>query len=483
VKRVFLVIFVFCLAGLAWAQEVNVGKGTLTFSGKVASGVFFDSDDAVKESRTGALINNDWIGTDGRVRMWNETDTQTGLRADLTASYIHENIGFRIRFRADNDLSGKNKFDPDNFLNTVMIGRYAYGWLNLFNEGVKFTGGFIDLSDNVWGTLGDGDWDIAGNGIRVELKPFRLFNLDEPSVGSLNIGAFFRVPSQENSNIGRDDEGRPVYRTITPKRVLEETTIGFRYVHPWFYASAQLEMDGDIDGVDIFEGYGNQILADAKVWSSAADEARLMFGAGFTLLPELVFTAEGNFEGLGNWAARGNADLRQTLSWTLFDSLTVGMKAKELIWGYDLRTHIDLPLELNPWMQFKPFVDYKVTPDFTAGLEAGFGFGHLLVMGANHPLIPPGSNINDQNTKDPKMFVNEKHNIFIRPHLGYKLKNGLDLKLWYKITFISYADLGDDPRFANLQYSHVPKTINNRDNDLVGSLTQHQVALEFIWTF
>ncbi|MDR0876569.1 MAG: hypothetical protein LBN21_00835, partial [Treponema sp.] len=446
----------------------------LTFSGKVASGVFFDSDDVPKENPSiQQPINPNYIGEDGRVRLWNDTDTDTGLRADLTASYTYENIGFRIRLRSDYDPASASVADA----NRITVGRYAYGWVNLFNEGLKLTGGFIDLSDNVWGTLGDGDWDIGGDGVRLEIKPFKFFKtLDEDAVGSLNIGAFLRIPAKENPNRGRDDTGKTVYRTVDFQRTLQETVFGFRYIHPWFYASLQLELDSDIDGVDIFEGSGGQILSDWKVWSSAGDETRLMFGAGFTLLPALVVTAEGNIEGLGNWEARGKADLRQTASYTLFDTLTLGMKAQELIWGYDLEKHADLPFELTPWMQFKPFVNYRIIPAFTAGLEGGFGSGHL-VTGL---LASKTSNTNDQNNKD-LFFVNEKYNYYIKPNLAYKFAGGLEVTAWYKATFIGYADLGDDPTLADRRRSTIPFTDDGMT--LIDSMIQHQVALEFIWTF
>jgi hypothetical protein len=141
----------------------------------------------------------------------------------------------------------------------LFFARYAYGWVDLFNNGLKFTGGFIDLSDNVWGTLGDGDWDIGGNGLRAEVKPFKFFNLDESAAGSLNIGAFFMIPSSDNSNIGRDDQGKPVYRTVTLERVLKETVIGFRYTHPWLYAGVQLKLDSDIDGVESLKGWASPL--------------------------------------------------------------------------------------------------------------------------------------------------------------------------------------------------------------------------------
>jgi hypothetical protein len=448
------------------AQEVTAGSGTLSFGGKVIGGIVYDADDTVKKTPAGIEINSDYIGEDGRVRLLNESENTT-LRTELTTSYINQNIGFRIRLRADNVFEG---------IDSAVTARYAYGWVDLFNEGLKFTGGFIDLSDNVWGTLGDGDWDIGGNGLRVEVKPFKFFNLNETVAGSFNIGAFFMIPTQDNSNIGRDDQGKPVYRTVTPARVLKETAFGFRYTHPWGYAGVQLKLDSDIDGVDIFKGVGQTITSADRVWSGAEDETRLMFGVGFTMLPELTVTAEGNFEGLGNWEARGKGDLRQTVSYTFFGKLILGLKAQEILWGYDLKAHVDYPIELSPWIQIKPFVNYMLSPEFTAGLEAGFGSGYM-VTGS---LEPESSNNGQSNNKD-RNFVNEKYNIYVKPNLAYNFSKGLALKLWYKAAFIGYADLGDDPMFKDLRQSASPVDANNYTR--VDSLLKHQIALEFIWSF
>jgi hypothetical protein len=467
-KKGFLIAIamVLIIGGNIASQEVKIGNGNLLFNGKITSGIFWEADNTEKESQGGAAINAGWIGPDGKIFLWNESDSKTPLRADFSLTYTMDNVGFRIRLRADDARDGTG----------LVFARYAYGWVDFLGGAIKTTAGFIDLSDNVWGTLGDGDWDIAGNGLRLEINPLKFFNLNEAKTGSLNIGAFFTVPSQANPNNGRDDQGREILRTVTLGRTLQETAFGFRYTHPWFYTSAQLKLDSDIDGVDIFKGVGQAITPSDKVWSSAGDEMRLMFGLGVTVLPELVLTAEGNFEGLGNWEARGNADLRQTASYTLFNRLTIGVKAQELLWGYDVRTHVDYPFDLTPWMQFKPFISYKVTKGFDAGLEAGFGFGHL-VTGS---LEPQSSNNGDGNTKD-RTFVNEKHNIYIKPNLAYNFTNGLALKLWYKATFIGYANLGDVPIFEELKLSDTPVDVDNRTR--VDSLLKHQVALEFIWSF
>ena len=468
-KKNFWIIAALCLiAGRVAAQEVHVGKGTLTFSGKVASGVFFDFDDVPQEDDAGQPIATNrnaeysWFGPDGRVRMWNESDTETGLRGELTATYVNGSAGFRVRFRGD--------WNPQKDLNGNTLDRYAYGWFNLFNEALKFTGGFIDLSDNVWGTLGEGDWDIGGAGLRVEFKPFNITPLRDLGLGDFNIGAFLLVPWKADSGDIHDEDRVviPDGRFITLKKVLEETAFGFRWNHPWFYAAAQFQLDSTIDGQEILDS------TQRKVWSGAGDESRFMFGAGFTMLPELKLSAEGNFEGLGNWEARGKGELRQTVEYTFsrlsidyLDRLFIGVKAKEVLWGYDMRkTGGSWPIDLNPWVQIKPYIGYHITDGLTAALDIGFASGYWVY----------------DNPSFSKAFVNETSNLQIKPNITWNLKNGFEIKAWYLFCDIAYGDLTDAASvFADRKNSQLPKMSDNIT--LMDSIKRHQIALEFVWSF
>jgi hypothetical protein len=458
------------MAGALYAQEAQVGGGVLKFEGKVASGVFWDADDVPMEDESGQPINRtasftgadgkvDINGPDGKAYMWNETDTKTSLRADLTATYTNGPAGLRIRLRADDALAEKSR---------AVVARYAYGWVNLFNDSLKVTGGFIDLSDNVWGTLGDGDWDIGGNGVRIEFKPFALF--DGLDIGELNIGAFLMIPSGPNSNKIHDVDSISVELydagNVTPKNVLKETALGFRWTHPWFYIGAQVKLDGLVDGKEILDA------TKKKLWSGADDELRFMFGAGITVLPELALTAEGNFEGLGNWAARGKGDMRQTLQYTLsrlsvpyLNNVFLGVKARELLWGYDLLELVGWDFELKPWMQFKPFIGYKASDAFNAALEFGFGGGYL---SGTHP-------------SDGQQFVNETSHFYVKPNMSCALAYGFSLKAWYKFSVIEYGDLASGTAYADRRRSDLPLKPDNLTR--VDSIVQHQIAVEFEWVF
>ncbi|MDR2053772.1 MAG: hypothetical protein LBP80_10190 [Treponema sp.] len=402
--------------------------------------------------------------------MWNESEGTTAWRAELTATYTNTNTnnGFKIRFRVEDALQG----NPD-----TAIGRYAYGWINLFGNALKFTGGFIDVSDNVWGTLGDGDWDIGGNGVRMEFKPFSLRPLQNLNLGEFSIGAFLLVPANSNPNKIHDEDGKEISGDITFARTFGETAFGFRWTHPWFYAGAQLQLDSDVDGEEITD------RERKKVWSGADDETRFMFGVGFTFPPELLITAEGDFEGLGNWAARGTGDLRQTLRYDfsrmpvpVVDRFSLGVKARELLWGYDLLELTGWDIPLKPWIQIKPFVNFKAGDEFTVGLEFGYAFGHLVGYGY-------GVGIGSQEKTHPskgQQFIYEDANFHVKPNLTWKLGTGLELKAWYLFNQITYGNLSDDSFFADRRNSHIPK---KTENTLVESLTRHQIALEFVWAF
>ena len=58
----------------------------------------------------------------------------------------------------------------------------------------------------MWGTLGEGDWDIGGAGLRVEFKPFNITPLRDLGLGDFNIGAFLLVPWKADSGDIHDED-------------------------------------------------------------------------------------------------------------------------------------------------------------------------------------------------------------------------------------------------------------------------------------
>jgi hypothetical protein len=446
----------------AMSQGIAIGDGTLTLGGKIVSGIFFDSDTVpMVQKGTVTQINNKaddfgklYYGADGRVRLWNETDSKNPLRFDFSLMYVLNNLGFKARLRADNVLQGISGASSNSFA------RYAYAWIGLLDERIKVTGGFIDLGDNVWGTKGDGDWDIGGNGLRLEIKPLE----------GLDLGAFLIVPNQ-NGKPPTQPKNTVNTGYVTLDRVLRETAFGFRYTCPAFYVSSQLKLDSDIDGL-IIDSVATLAQDYMEPWSGADDEMMLMFGAGLTAVPGLTLSVEGKLEGLGNPEARGRTDLRQTASYD-FGRLTVGAKAKEILYGYDLAALENNYNELGPWMQFKPFAQYELADDFVIGLEGGYGFGY------SAELIPDG----DNDGKGPAALAvaKEKYDAFIKPSLSLKLAGGLSLRAWYMFTSVGYDDLWDGAAYDNRKLSTIPMDEDNATE--IRSIDMHQLALEFSLSF
>jgi hypothetical protein len=68
--------------------------------------------------------------------------------------YANGNVGFTTRLRADNAQNA----------NGAVGTRFAYGWVDLFDNHFRPVGGYVD--EKVWGTLGDLDKDVNGAGLR-----------------------------------------------------------------------------------------------------------------------------------------------------------------------------------------------------------------------------------------------------------------------------------------------------------------------------
>jgi len=449
-RKVFPLILALALVAAddVLSQDIPIGDGKLTLGGKLVSGIFYDSDNVPMVSDGQASINSGmgYYGTEGSICFWNESDSKNSMRLDCSLTYALDDFGFNARLRVDGIAS-------------FAYERYAYAWVDLLDDQLKISGGFIDIADKVWGTLGDGDWDIGGNGVRVEITP----------IEGLNFGAFFMVP-YENANPPKQPTTRLITGTVTPERVLRETVFGFRYTNSAFYVSSQLKLDSDIDGL-IINSVDTLGKSTMEPWSGADDEMLLIFGAGLTAVQGLTLTAEGNLQGLGNTAARGRTDLRQTASYD-FGKLTVGVKAKELLYGYDLGLLASNYNKLSPWMQFKPFVSYELVDDFSVGLEGGYGFGYLIE-------VTPDSG-NDGAGAISLALAREKYDFFIKPNLSLKLNGGLSLKAWYMLTAIGYEDLWDDAAYDDRRHSAIPEA---KDLSKVESILMHQLALEFTLRF
>jgi hypothetical protein len=403
-KRVILATLAifFVIGGIA-AQEVKIGNGTLTIGGKISTGIeakFDDSSDAAEK---------------GVVRMHNETDG-TNLRAELTTSYVNNNVGFTARLRADDVEVGK----------AAAGFRYAFGWIDLFDGKLRPVGGLLDVNSNVWGTKGDLDVDVGGAGLRFEIKP----------IEGLNFGAFLRVPDQavdvnqtgawhDDVETRKDPTGATIKdekdptkdaafkKDTTIEQFLRSTALGLAYDHSAFYVRLQYLIDAAPR--DIKAGTAEDIDGDAQ----------FDFGVGFTGLSALEAHAEGRIEKLDDFSldkakgtGGGKADFRETVGYTISDALplTVGLNAREVLYGNE---------DLDSWLQLNPWVSYALSGALSVGLGGGYGFG-------NHP---------DNKATDPKV----ESYIYVKPNLSYSFGNGLATKLWYNFEITKPDAPGVDP--------------------------------------
>jgi hypothetical protein len=379
-KRVILAMFAifFIIGGIA-AQEVKIGNGTLTIGGKISTGIEATFDDDTNDK--------------GTVRMYNDTDG-TNLRAELTTTYANENVGFTSRLRADDVEVGK----------AAAGFRYAYGWINLFDGLLRPVGGYLDVTSNVWGTKGDLDVDVGGAGLRLEVKP----------IEGLNFGAFLRLPDQlvkVNQTGGLHDPGK----AANIEQFLRYTALGAAYDQSAFYVRLQYVID-----TAPFE-------IKAGTTEDPDPNGQLDFGIGFTGLPGLGASVEGRIQQLDDFAATGEADFRETVSYTISDALplTIGVNGKELLHATDK--------DLDPYIQLNPWVSYAVSDALSVGLGGGYGFGHNA-----------GTDLESM--------------IYVKPNLSYSFGKGLATKLWYVFEIDKVKNVDD-------------------------AVNKNTIQLEFVWSF
>ncbi|MDR2510673.1 MAG: hypothetical protein LBC77_08535, partial [Spirochaetaceae bacterium] len=202
------------------------------------------------------------------------------------------------------------------------------------------------------------------------------------------------------------------------EQFFKSTAIGLAYKHDAFYLRLQYLIDANV-----FD------TGDDGSKSNDQKNGQLDFGVGVTALPALEFHVEGRVQNIeDDDAAPRTTDLRQTLYYTISEDLplTVGLKAKEVLWGYD---------NTDTYMIFKPYVAYKVLDNTTVSVEGGYGFG-TYTYATNTPF-----------TVDSQIFVRPK----VECNFGY----GFAGKLWYK--FEKIAPKGGDDQ------------------------TNHTIQLEFTW--
>jgi hypothetical protein len=468
---IILLISIIPLGGV-FGQTVKVGSGTLNISGRIATGVFLDTDNVSLLDNSNAIIpeNTAYYGSDGGLRQWAITDFSTGtghpVMSWVQLRYATGNVGIRTTFMALNaNLGSGDVFYPYE----------AYGYMYLFNRSVIVRGGLM-INQPLYGTgsLDGGFYHFDGPGIQVEFEPFRLDTFKELSekIGKFTIGTFLVLPAKGNTDTVYDADWKAVPNggALTIKNVLNETAFGFRWEHPWFLFKTSYKLDSYADNGSIKHRNSNTL------WSAANEDDKILFNFRFTGVDQLKLLASGNIGGLRNWAARGRGFMLQELEYSLINVPVpylfngyLGLRAFEKIYGYDMKECADWDFSLKPYIQLSPYIGYKTDFGLKAALEFGIAFGHNVTNDA----VP---NTNQTSQK----IVYEDLNFYIKPNILYQIPNtGLTVRAWYKFSNVQYGDLNEGSAFSNRAQSFLP--LKQDKSGPVESITAHQVAIQFSW--
>jgi hypothetical protein len=327
---------ILAVAGGLFAQEVS-------FSGIVETGVRIQKKDDEA----------------GRVDIHNDND-DVRSRARIQGTYDAETYGAKVGIGTDLGDNAEKFVEIYN----------AYAWYNFLNDIINVKAGLID--DAVWNTGGTEDWDLSnGVGVRVEVKP----------IEGLNVG-FFLTNSAGNT-FGDDVAGD----------FLKETGIGASYTSALFDLAVAFKLDSEVDGiaipdkaVDFLYGYlsgwgvygGNKEdfkddlagSAGAGIMGDDADAGiEAIFGFAFKGLPALTAKAEGHAYNLGQFSDFGFLWLNEDVGYQILDPLKAGVVFTQVFFVGDFKNDV----EIDPYLVFKPYVEYQINEPILVGLEAPIG--------------------------------------------------------------------------------------------------------------
>jgi hypothetical protein len=374
------------VSGAVFAQDedgspqVKIGKGTLTLGAKIVTGVEATWGDGIIAPNENSHGKSEYE-EGGTVRMYNEND-DTRLRVEFSPDYINGNVGFRMRFRTDDAWVNGSRGGGSN---VAAIGvRYAFGWIDLFDAHFRATGGYLDVNSNVWGTLGDLDEDVAGVGLRLEVKP----------IDGLNFGVFFRLPNSDaRDNVAKLNGPHIPVRTNF-EEFLYSTAFGLGYKHDLFYIRLQYLLDDKIE-------------KEGVLWADNKTQGLFDFGAGLTAISQLELHVSGRIQNIENnndkESAGRNIDVHERAIWTISDDFP-------LFFGLNARQQLDQGQEgkagENLYMIFKPKVGYKlpIGNGLTVSLEGGYGFQEDVIDSL----------------------------ISVKPKIEYDFGKGFSTRLWYR---------------------------------------------------
>ena len=110
--------------GTAFSQEVKIGRGSLTFNGRIASGVYFENNSTTNKDGVFKILNMSYP----------DNPYNNSMRAELSTAYTNGNGGFNLGLRADDVV---NRLAGSEGLFSVP---YASGWIDLLDNKLRVTG-------------------------------------------------------------------------------------------------------------------------------------------------------------------------------------------------------------------------------------------------------------------------------------------------------------------------------------------------------
>ena len=497
-KKIIISAFMIVILGSSglFGQTVKTTRGVLNFSGKVSTGVYFDSDNVslLDTSGVGIAGNIKYYGKDGYFRQWTTTDFRTfsenSFQVYLAARYETGNMGL---------FMGLMVLDGNMYSNARFFPYDCYGYLRLFNRSLIMRAGYM-VGKPTFSAGADSraimfteGYNLDGPGLQLEFESWRIPAIGKiftkANLGQLTLGTFIILPSSANPDPVYDANWKQVPNAgaLTFKNVMNETAFAIRWTHPWFQFRATYKMDGYADNSSL------KYRGNDKLWSSADTDTRTYFGLWLTRLEDLTLYGGGMMTGLGHWEARGRGWLFQQIEYRLvrlpvpyLSNTFVGIKGREKIYGFDMKKSTGWDIELSPWVQVRPYIGYRAGNGISASLEFGAAFGHNNIWrSSTEPKNVTAWYTGDtlSTTASPSLFlVYEKMNFHVKPGIIWDVPNtGLTVDAWYMFCNIQYGDLAGDPIFANR--ANQPLPVKADRSGPVDSITKHQVALQFSWRF
>jgi len=317
-------------ASVAFAQ-------VFTVSGEVKTGLYWSKyEDGLSEPLEKSYFHSRDDAGDDYSNKRDSTSPVPG-RFQIDAVYLHNNIGFKTRFRWEGWLYDRS----------MPIFNYAFGYGNFFDD--QFTLSLGKLGASPWGTGGPEMWkelEISTlGGMRFEIKP--------RGIPGLNAGF---VLNYFNSNTDKVASGND-----TLADYLMESVIGVSYTHDLFHARFAYRLDSDRD------------IRETGVRSKTSNEGgelvyRVEEYVLQNYLPGLSIWALGYYIGVGAEAT----DFVTFQNWLFTQYDTYNFTA-QIRFGFDVRDTRNV-LHLKPSFYYKFFDNLiNVGASFWYGQDFGEG--------------------------------------------------------------------------------------------------------------